>query len=121
MKTIRNWRRIANGFAQVVHRVIHTGVHMWPFKSRAVQVREVTNRDVLDSLQKLRTDLELLTEAHELLRAQHTALRGRVYALWGKEKPGEQPAPTTPETKQQARARLLAEGKLVPGKPVQHN
>lgn len=71
--------------------------------------------------------LELLEADHATLLAQHTALRGRVYALWGKGKSdvasdGSGPATPVPhvETIQEVRRRLTSTGRITPGKPTKH-
>lgn len=100
---------------------------MWPFKRRQV-VHETTTRELFGLIKHLESRLDEQDERHERLVAQHLSLRGRVYAIWGKggssDDAAAPPAGTqnpSGETKAQLRARLLAEGKLVPGKPYKHS
>lgn len=93
---------------------------------RRPKVRQITDRDLVESLTKLNRDLQnhvdTLTEALDRLRAEHLKLRGRVYALWGAGRdPEEAQEPTSLQdprlTKAQVRAALHARGQLRPQEP----
>jgi len=89
---------------------------MWPFKKSETNV----------SLVPIYRRLDEVEAAYESLLAQHRALRGRVYSIWGKSKdaqeatetPREQLPLTDPRlTKAEVRARLRAAGALKPYDP----
>lgn len=96
---------------------------MWPFSKR-VEAHATTVPEMISYVRQLATRLDELQEAHERLRAQHLSLRGRVYAIWGREGSSEDdavpaaasPAPAMGETKEQFRQRMAAAGLLKPGK-----
>jgi len=104
---------------------------MWPFKRNAV--RAMTESELVQVISKLQTRVMGLEDRLEALDGQHRSLRGRVYALWGKEPPHTDAAPaaggspassgggelslTDPRlTKDQLRHRLIR-----PGKPYPHS
>jgi len=93
---------------------------MWPFKKSETFV----------SLRPVYDRLEQVEAAYQQLLAQHRALRGRVYALWGRESDRAEAPETSRDalplndprlTKAEVRQRLLAAGKLkaVPDKTHQ--
>lgn len=103
---------------------------MWPFRKRA-EAHATTVPELFELMRsfekRLGQRIDELQETQERLAAQHLSLRGRVYAIWGKggssedsAAPGAATQPAQGETKAQYKARLLAEGKLVPGKPFKH-
>lgn len=98
---------------------------MWPFNKPA-STEVVT---LLQSVAKLRQRVDVLEEDHEALKAQHLSLRGRVYALWGKEPaaaPANQPAEPVSGglagnlSKAELRKQLTTSGRFIPGKPPVH-
>lgn len=96
---------------------------MWPFSSS--NRRAVALEDTVRELTKL---VNVLEEDLQALKAQHLSLRGRVYALWGKEKgtggtadvaePGAAGSPTAARKLSKDELRRLAG--LQAGKPVKH-
>lgn len=90
------------------------------FSFRRPKAREATTADVMQALISLRQQLDNTRDELEALRAQHTKLRGRVYALWGKSNGPTDDSETTQEalglqdprlSKAELRARLLPHGK----------
>ena len=84
---------------------------MFGLFKRTRVVEHITNADVLKQVLELREQLEWV-------KAQHLSLRGRVYALWGKEEPEKPQGPLDLQdprlTKPQLRAALAARGALKP-------
>lgn len=96
---------------------------MWPFSKNR-------SEDVVTALQKevksLRNTCADLDERLEALRAQHLSLRGRVYALWGRDEPPDKTvAPPTSakpaQTRDELRAEMVRAGRIMPGKPTNHS
>lgn len=93
---------------------------MWPFRRRAV--RPMSDQDVAEVLTQLTKAVRDLRDDHEALHAKYLKLRGRVYAIWGRED-GE--APTKPAqvamTRDDLRRQLATSGRFVPGRAPQHS
>ena len=125
---IRSCAGIGGGGTRVMHRLIHSGgSEVWLFRKRD----RASPADVagLSSLvQKLQLHVDALDDQLDALKAQHLSLRGRVYALWGRETPERSTAapaangdrPSAGATRDELRASLTRAGRFVPGKPPVH-
>lgn len=102
---------------------------MWPFRSRSK-----VEKPLIDELRTLSNAVSVLQlrsdqqeSAHDALKAQHLALRGRVYALWGKERPATDGAdaagPTaagSPTARRLSKDELRVLAGVKPGRPYPH-
>jgi len=109
---------------------------MWPFNRRRTEdelVRECVRVTLGTRVEDCVRAIELLRADLEALKAQHLSLRGRVYALWGRESdsptaPAADGSPKSatatavghPKTRDELRAQLVESGRFVPGKPPVH-
>lgn len=92
---------------------------MWPFKRPVCACAE--------RVATIQSVLKRLVDDVDALEERYTSLRGLVYAKkLHKQTPAEDPGESTPETdtskmsKAELKAFLTRTGRMVPGKPTQH-